>query len=95
MITIAGDGAQGHRDGPGKHAQFDYPRGLALDVAGNLYVCESHSFRKISVQGIFIDHHHQESLNSNNFHVSHFSYFSFFVFSFMFVYHDMNPSKLY
>src|SRR5579883_377238 len=39
--VFAGTGALGHADGPVATATLGYPRGLALDPAGNLYIAES------------------------------------------------------
>jgi DNA-binding beta-propeller fold protein YncE len=57
VSTLAGSvdssGKGGFADGPGNTAQFDEPRGIAIDAEGNLYVADSrnHSIRKISPQG--------------------------------------------
>jgi sugar lactone lactonase YvrE len=40
VTTFAGEGGQGHTDGPGSVAQFNFPTGIALDNAGNLLVTE-------------------------------------------------------
>jgi sugar lactone lactonase YvrE len=57
--TFAGSGAVGNRrggfaDGPGNSAQFDNPRGIAIDAEGNLYVVEGWGgrIRKITPQGV-------------------------------------------
>lgn len=54
VTTIAGDGAEGYRDGLAQQAQFDYPRGIAVDSSGNVFVADSwnHRIRKISRSGI-------------------------------------------
>ncbi len=41
VSTIAGDSAPGHIDGPADTAQFWDPRGLAMDLLGNIYVGDS------------------------------------------------------
>lgn len=48
--TIAGNGWDGLTDGPGSEATFNYPGGLGLDLAGNIYVgdYESHRIRFIT-----------------------------------------------
>ncbi|TNE50183.1 MAG: hypothetical protein EP343_09640 [Deltaproteobacteria bacterium] len=53
VTTLAGDGTPGLKDGAGKGAQFRFPRGLAVDVRGNLYVADTdnHAIRKISRDG--------------------------------------------
>jgi sugar lactone lactonase YvrE len=50
VTTIAGSGQVGSTDGMGPVASFFYPRGLALDNSGNIYVADSgnSSLRKIS-----------------------------------------------
>ncbi len=51
LSTIAGfESRYGYRDGPGIQAWFNYPRGLAVDEVGNLYVADTanHLVRKIS-----------------------------------------------
>jgi sugar lactone lactonase YvrE len=45
-------GMPGHVDGNALSAQFNYPRYLALDPAGNLYVSENDGVRKISPAGM-------------------------------------------
>lgn len=52
--TFAGRPTAGAENGPVADALFNGPRGLALDVNGNLYVADSinHTIRKITPQGI-------------------------------------------
>ena len=47
---LAGTGMHGTADGNGATAQFHYPRGIAVDGTGNLYVAdtENHTIRKIT-----------------------------------------------
>ena len=53
VITLAGD-TKGLQDGIGMAAQFNQPSGIAIDVAGNLYVADSGNnlIRKISPRGL-------------------------------------------
>ncbi|HWA26194.1 MAG TPA: hypothetical protein VG734_11065 [Lacunisphaera sp.] len=47
--TYAGSaGNAGTEDGPGASARLDFPRGVALDAAGNLYVTAGSTVRKIT-----------------------------------------------
>ncbi|HEY4111881.1 IPT/TIG domain-containing protein [Puia sp.] len=49
VFTIAGDGVQGFKEGVGTNAEFNYPSGIALDGAGNIYVVDAgnHRIRKL------------------------------------------------
>ena len=49
--TLAGDGTLGATDGQGAAARFHQMRGLAVDAAGNLLVCDSdnHRVRRVAV----------------------------------------------
>ena len=49
-ITIAGNGHNGHVDGPADVAEFSYPGGIGLDPDGNIFVgdYESNRVRRIS-----------------------------------------------
>ena len=52
---IAGEnGTAGQLDGTGAAARFNFPAGIAVDVIGNLYVCDAfnHRIRKISASGV-------------------------------------------
>ena len=54
VTTFAGlAGAYGSRDGQGNAARFGTPRGVALDVAGNLYVADlsDNTIRKVTPSG--------------------------------------------
>jgi sugar lactone lactonase YvrE len=54
VSTIAGDGLIGTRNGAGAIARFNYPRGVATDAAGNIYVADAGNnlIRKITPAGI-------------------------------------------
>ena len=55
VSTLAGlAGAPGSDDGAGSTARFDFPTGLAVDTAGNVYVADSanHTIRKITPGGV-------------------------------------------
>jgi serine/threonine protein kinase, bacterial len=54
ITTLAGDGAPGASDGQGTYASFYLPGGIAVDSAGNLFVCDTYNnmIRKISPTGL-------------------------------------------
>jgi sugar lactone lactonase YvrE len=53
ISIIAGQiGGEGYLDGPGTQARFWGPVGLALDLAGNLYVADYNAVRKITPAGV-------------------------------------------
>lgn len=54
VATLAGDGSNGFKDGPGTTAQFFRPQGVAVDVMGNVFVADrgNHRIRKITTTGI-------------------------------------------
>lgn len=53
VSTVAGTGRPGHRDGAGDIAEFNEPRGVAVDTAGNIYVADTvnHVIRRIDPDG--------------------------------------------
>ena len=53
VSTLAGTGARGRDDGPGTAASFNYPQGVAVDSAGNVYVADMNNsiIRKITPAG--------------------------------------------
>lgn len=53
VTTFAGSGLPGYQDGPADSARFHYPRGIAMDDSGNVFVADSwnHRIRKITPAG--------------------------------------------
>ena len=55
VSTLAGlAGSIGTANGTGSAARFNYPEGVAVDSAGNLYVADTdnHTIRKITPAGV-------------------------------------------
>jgi len=54
VITFAGDGTAGYKEGTGTAAEFNGPEGLILDDVGNLYVSDSQNnvIRRITPAGV-------------------------------------------
>lgn len=52
MVTTLAGGTSGKVDGVGVAAIFSYPEALAVDPAGNVYVIDADSIRKISPDGL-------------------------------------------
>ncbi len=54
VTTLAGNGDEGHADGPGTQATFNTPSGVAVDREGNIYVADTgnNRIRKITPQGV-------------------------------------------
>jgi len=54
VLGFAGNGVEGSTDGANTSASFSGPSGLAVDVAGNLYVADTgnHTIRKVTPAGV-------------------------------------------
>jgi uncharacterized repeat protein (TIGR01451 family) len=56
VTTVAGNGYQGYSgdDGPATSAQLNFPGGIAVDAAGNLYLADTgnNSIRKVNSKGV-------------------------------------------
>jgi len=54
VSTLAGSGVMGFADGTGAAAKFNYPKGVAVDSTGNVYVADSGNqrIRKVTPGGV-------------------------------------------
>ena len=52
IVTTFAGSTRGYADGTGTAAQFTNPRGITIDIAGNLYVLDFSKIRKITPTGI-------------------------------------------
>jgi sugar lactone lactonase YvrE len=54
VTTLAGSGSDGAADGAGTAAEFNSPRGVAIDSGGNVFVADrfNHKIRKITSDGV-------------------------------------------
>ncbi len=54
VTTLAGTGTSGFAEGTGTNAAFNWPRGIAIDSEGNLYIADSSNqrIRKVTPDGI-------------------------------------------
>jgi sugar lactone lactonase YvrE len=54
VSTLAGQTSFGSTDGSGTNAMFNTPSGVAVDVSGNVYVCDfgNHRIRRITSSGV-------------------------------------------
>jgi sugar lactone lactonase YvrE len=54
VTTLAGAGVQGSADDTGTAAGFSYPRSVAVDASGNVYVADAgnHAIRRVSPAGV-------------------------------------------
>lgn len=48
-MTLAGSGKPGKADGKGPAATFNFPRDIAIDAAGQLYVADTSNNRILNI----------------------------------------------
>jgi len=51
VTTVAGTGEYGFTNGPANSATFGSPKGITIDKAGNIYICDFGTIRKITQTG--------------------------------------------
>ncbi len=53
VTTLAGSGTASFSDGSGSNAGFSYPRDVAVDASGNVFVADysNHCIRKVTAGG--------------------------------------------
>jgi sugar lactone lactonase YvrE len=70
--TIAGSGTAGNADGIGIAAEFNTPKGIAVDINGNLFVADTYNnrIRKIDTNGLVTTIAGSSAGNSNGFGAS-------------------------
>jgi hypothetical protein len=68
VTTFAGTGSEGSADGTGTAASFRFPRDVAVDGSGNVYVADAlnHKIRKITPSGIVTTFAGDGSANSED-----------------------------
>ena len=52
ITTLAGQSSGGSADGTGNSAQFSSIAGITIDSAGNIYVTDNHTIRKVTADGV-------------------------------------------
>ena len=52
VTTVAGNGTEGSQDGKGSQATFNYPRGIAVDSSGNVFVSDTGNHKVRSIEQV-------------------------------------------